>query len=112
MKFSKTEAAEALEVLEPARRLLAGGDKWGKGFGLKPPGDDRFCLLTATQEAAGRALDRIHPALRAIRKHMPGKFMLIDAFNDDPATKHGDILNVLDQSIAWARKIAQTETPK
>lgn len=101
------------EVLQCARNLLAAGwttasyarDKYGHRTSYAAPEATSFCAIGALRRCGGDESMAYgtegHPAIRALFPFLPKAFPGdVVSFNDDPATKHGDVLALFDQAIA------------
>jgi hypothetical protein len=81
-----------LAKLGRVERLLATERQWCKG--KLRDGDGRHCLVGAIEAAdAWPEVGRV--ILRAAREVSGKRFWRIESFNDDPRTKHADILAAL-----------------
>jgi hypothetical protein len=108
-----------LEKLGKVERLLATEQQWCKGK-LRDV-DGRRCLVGAI-EAADAQHELPQLILRATREVTGKRYWRIESFNDDPRTKHRDVLlvlrrtrqNILNQMAEqcdpqpWYRKWAQS----
>jgi hypothetical protein len=86
---------EPYDKIERVIDLLATEDRWCKGMLVTR--DGRRCIMGALQAVHGTdAL--IRPIALAIRQVTARDFGRIERFNDDPATTHALVLQVLSQA--------------
>jgi hypothetical protein len=75
--------------------LLASPDKWCKGSYRTP--DGRFCIRGAMRAIEGG--ESLKPVvLQAICDMTDRRYRQIESFNDQPDTKHAEVLRVLQQA--------------
>ena len=84
-----------LDKIDRVIDLLATEDRWCQGHLVTR--DGRRCIMGAVQEVNG-ADSLIQPISLAIRQVTGRRFGRIERFNDDPATTHGLVVNVLFQA--------------
>jgi hypothetical protein len=93
------------ETIKAAREFLSDPARWHKGS-YSNQNHDAFCLLGALEHVSVNASS--WDAEDLIVEHLPGgveafttpQLRPIAAFNDDPATTHQDVLNLLDKTLA------------
>ena len=100
-----------LELYKEARQILSDPTHWTIGsFARSKTGRDvspldpeavSFCLLGVLAKVNGlnRKYNDTHDLSSYIRSHLPEGANLV-CFNDDPLTKHEDVLDLLDRTIA------------
>lgn len=105
---------EVLEALRAARRLIEKPDKWTKNtFARKWTGEE--CELESSEACSfciGGALARVTPNRPRLETLCTSYLQLAtkwdnpdtfpDAFNDEPARKHEEILELFDKAIRLA----------
>jgi hypothetical protein len=107
---SELFANPALAKLWEVECLLATEDQWCKGRLHDRKG--RHCLVGAITEANARQ-ELTRPIIRAIKEVSGKHYWRIESFNDDPSTKHQDVLRVLNRArLLIISDIARTHEPK
>ncbi len=105
---------DAKTILKKARKILGTPEKWGKGE--FEPKQGTYCVLGACRKAAGESTDswgfattdyEISPILERCVQSLHPRLAKnykedITQFNDRRATKHADIIAVLDCAIKCA----------
>jgi hypothetical protein len=84
-----------LDKIERVIDLLATEERWCKRQLVSE--DGRRCIMGAVQAADGARV-LVGPILFAIRQVSGRRFWRIESFNDDPATTHPLVLQVLHQA--------------
>ncbi len=103
------DRSDALEKMDKVIALLATQDQWCKFFAEYP--DGRRCLWGALW--AEDAATVLEPSILAAIKRVTGRYhQSIDTFNDDPATTHATILEVLHQARQDIRTATLSRVPR
>lgn len=89
--------------LRAARALIDTPEKWGKGSGLEPPDEPKFCALSAAHKANRGNWDAVGDALQAALPDDWKGWFIFD-FNDHPDTTHADMMALFDRAIAAAEE--------
>lgn len=117
---------QPIDILKGTRELLSDPARWTKGqFARNKKGSDTYstsgdavcwCVQGALRKIynddaspiilAAQLIERALPADLVSGANNAGKDPIV-VFNDDPNTKHEDVLRVLDKAIELAAKEAQ-----
>lgn len=95
----------ATETIKAAREFLSDPTRWHQGS-YSNENYSAFCLLGTLEHVSVKL--SMYDAEELIVEHLPGgveaftneHLRPIAAFNDDPATTHQDVLNLLDKTLA------------
>jgi hypothetical protein len=87
---------EALDEIETIIRLLSSEDRWCKNALRSDEG--RVCILGAILAVHRGRASLTEPILLAIHHVTGQRYRRIEAFNDDPATTHALVVEVLYQA--------------
>lgn len=108
-----TTEANALEIVKNTRKYFTDPSKWDKGHyhQYRDDGSECYCLMGRIYQEA-RWKDRIPneftPEVPIIVQWLHDEFddpsLAVIEWNDNPATTHADILDILDRVIAKKEK--------
>jgi hypothetical protein len=117
--------SQLLDDLKAVRWLLNDRSSWTKNASARDknskevPADHpracRWCLggaaLYITYGTERKIyLNRLIPLLNTLREHLPWPISVIPEFNDNRATKHRDVLALLDTAIAQEESKCSTQS--
>jgi hypothetical protein len=119
--YQPPAAASDLEILDRARTLLSAPERWHQRDERKCDGDaasevySLFCALKLSSIAVAGEYNHHNTAMQTVRfvieEASPGRVFehtLMD-FNNDPDTRHADILEVVDEATARLTRELKTK---
>ncbi len=89
-----------LNDLVATRALIATPDDWCKGVSKDAGG--RHCMMGAAEELFGQGSKRTAAIFTALHAQIPAGGSLPRCFNDNPTTRHADIMALFDRAIEAA----------
>lgn len=109
--MNEIEAREAT-IIKDTRDLLTDRKQWCKGSSLDSGA--AVCVMGAVCKVLGEPVYMHYAPLNPwvlnvrdrITEHLPGGFRSVWVYNDDPHTRHKDILNLLDKCLAGLGALA------